>query len=113
MCRRPAAENWDQSHLRPEDYTTVFQPGEKAAFVINLNHEYTTSNDKIDILFVVRNAEGVPVSFQMLTRTWTYMWYQGIGIQDIPAMPEAPGNYTVEVYYNGASAASQSFTIAG
>jgi len=113
MCRRPAAENWDQSHLRPEDYTTVFHPGEKAAFVINLNHEYTTSNDKIDILFVVRNAEGVPVSFQTLTRTWTYMWYQGIGIQDIPAMPEAPGNYTVEVYYNGASAASQSFTIAG
>ena len=113
MCRRPATENWDQTDLRAEDYTNVFQPGEKAGFVINLNHEYTTSADKIDILFIVRDAAGVPVSFQTLTRTWTYMWYQGIGIQDVPALPEAPGNYTIEVYYNGAFVTNQSFTIAG
>ena len=111
MCRRPDIEGWDQTDVSAEDYTTIFHPGEKASFVIKLNHEYTTSSDKIDILFVVRNADGIPISFQTLTRTWTYMWYQGFGVQDIPYLPEEAGTYTLEIYYNGASVTTQAFTI--
>ena len=30
---------------------------------------------------------------------------------DIPALPQAPGNYTVEIYFNGTSVTSQQFTM--
>ena len=111
MCKRPDIDDWDQSDVLPEAYTTAFHPGEMASFVIQLNHEYTTSSDKIDILFVVRNANGNPVSFNTITRTWTYMWYKGIGLLDVPALPDTPGSYTLEIYYNGASVTTQTFTI--
>lgn len=111
MCRKPGWDNWDRTQVKAEDYTTAFTAGEKAAFVIRVNHEYTTSPDQIEILFVIRNAENIPVSIQTVTRTWTNMWYQGYGIQEIPVMPETPGSYTMEIYYNGGSVTTQNFTI--
>ena len=111
MCRRPDREVWDRTHVGNDDYTTAFTAGQKAAFVIRLNHEYTTSADQIEILFVIRNSEDVPVSFHTVTRTWTNMWYQGYGTQEVPALPETAGSYTLEIYYNGGSVTTQSFTI--
>ncbi len=112
MCRRPAQANWNRNNVKAEDYTTTFQAGQVAGFVVRLRHQYTTSNDKIEILFVIRNAENIPVSFSTVTRTWTNMWYQGYGTLDVPALPEEAGSYTMEIYYNGASVTTQSFTIA-
>lgn len=111
MCRRPALEIWDRTHVKNGDYTTNFHTGEKASFVVRLNHEYTTSNDKIEILFVIRDGENVPVSFNTITRTWTNMWYKGYGTLDIPVLPEAVGNYSLEIYYNGAFVTTQAFTV--
>jgi hypothetical protein len=39
------------------------------------------------------------------------MWYRGYCELDIPALPELPGEYTVDIYFNGASVTTESFTV--
>jgi len=111
MCKRPEKDNWNYNDVTAQNYTTTFRSGEKASFVVKLNHEYDTSRDKIEILFVIRNARNTPVSFHTISRTWLNMWYQGYGTLDVPVLPETAGNYTVEIYYNGTSVTTQSFSV--
>jgi len=111
MCKTPEKEDWDRTDVKPSDYTNQFLLGEKASFVIQLNHEYNTSNDQIPILFVIRDAKEVPIITSTVTRTWTYMWYRGFGEMDIPVMPQDAGSYTVEIYFNGSFVSSQTFVI--
>lgn len=111
MCKTPAKADWTQYDVPAADYTTTFAVGSNASFAVYLNHEYNTSPDIIVTLFVIRDAEGKIVSTATQSRTWTSMWYRGFGRINIPALPQAPGNYTVEIYFNGTSVTSQQFTM--
>lgn len=112
MCRTPANPEWGQYDVPSQDYTTTFAPGESASFAVRLNHEYNTSSDEIVTLFIIRDAEGRIVSTATQSRSWTSMWYRGFGRINLPALPESPGSYTVEICFNGATVTNQPFTIA-
>lgn len=111
MCKTPEIAQWEEYHVPAQDFKTTFAVGEKASFAIRLNHEYTTSADLITTLFVIRDSEGNLISSNSYSMTWTSMWYRGFGRANIPAMPEVPGDYTVDIYFNGASVTTQNFTI--
>ena len=111
MCLTPDKEDWDRSDLKSSDYTNTFSVGQSASFSIRLNHEYNTSPDNITTLFVIRDAEGSLVRADTWNQTWTRMWYRGYGKLTIPVMPQTPGEYTVEIYFNGQFVTTQSFTI--
>ena len=111
MCRTPSKKDWDKSDVKKKDYTTEFEAGESASFAVTLEHEYNTSSDKITTLFLIRDEEGNIVTTATQTRTWTSMWYKGFGKFTIPTMPSTPGNYTVEIYFNGQHVTTQAFTI--
>ena len=111
MCKTPENPEWGEADVPAEDYTTVFPAGSKASFAVRLNHEYITSSDQIVTLFVIRSADGAVVSTATQSRTWTSMWYRGFGRIDIPASPQTAGAYTIEIYFKGALATTQSFTV--
>lgn len=111
MCKTPENPEWGEADVPAEDYTTVFPSGSKASFAVRLNHEYITSSDQIVTLFVTRSADGAVVSTATQSRTWTSMWYRGFGRIDIPALPQTAGDYTLEIYFNGALVTTQGFTI--
>ncbi len=111
MCKTPAKADWTQYDVPAADYTTTFAVGSNASFAVKIHHEYNTSPDIIVTLFVIRDAEGKIVSTATQSRTWTSMWYRGFGRINIPALPQTPGNYTVEIYFNGTSVTSQQFTM--
>jgi hypothetical protein len=111
MCKTPENPEWGEADVPAEDYTTVFPAGSKASFAVRLNHEYITSSDQIVTLFVIRSADGAVVSTATQSRSWTSMWYRGFGRIDIPAIPQTAGAYTIEIYFNGALATAQSFTV--
>lgn len=111
MCKTPAKADWTQYDVPAADYTTTFTVGSNASFAVYVNHEYNVSSDIIVTLFVIRDAEGKIVSTATQSRIWTSMWYRGFGRFNIPALPQAPGNYTVEIYFNGTSVTSQQFTM--
>ena len=111
MCKTPENPEWTQHDVPEEDYKTTFTVGESASFAVRLNHEYNTSPDEIVTLFVIRDSDGNIVSNETQQRTWTSMWYRGFGRINIPVMPNAPGTYTLDIYFNGASVTSQTFTV--
>ncbi len=111
MCKTPEKVEWTAEDVPDADYTTVFPVGTKASFAVWLNHEYNTSSDNIVTLFVFRNESGAVVSTATQNRTWTSMWFRGFGRMDIPSLPQTPGAYTLEIYFNGAPVSTQSFTI--
>ena len=111
MCLTPNKADWDRDDLTAKDYTNTFTVGQSASFSIRLNHAYNTSPDNITTLFVIRDADGSLVRADTWNQTWTRMWYQGYGKLTIPVMPENPGEYTVEIYFNGMYVTTESFTI--
>lgn len=111
MCHTPDVADWDRTHLSDEDYTNTFAPGDKASFLVYLSEEYNISYDDIETLFVVYDADMNIVSADTQTRPWIDMWYRGYCELDMPSIPEIPGEYTVDIYFNGASVTTESFTI--
>ena len=111
MCKTPAKSNWNRYNLLDSDYKTEFAVGEKASFLIHLKSSYNTSSDLVTTMYVIRNVEGKIVLVSATSDTWTNMWYRNYGEFDIPALPDAAGSYSVSVFFDGALAGVQSFTI--
>ncbi len=111
MCKTPSSSNWNRYYLSDSDYTTTFAVGEKASFLVKLKKSYGVSDQIITTLFVMRNADGKIVSCPSVQHTWTDMWYRNYCELDIPSLPDTPGDYTVDIYFNGALAGTQAFTI--
>ncbi len=111
MCKTPSKKNWDRYDLKKSDYTTKFKVGVDASFLLNSGRTYKTSGDTITRLFVIRDADGNLVSAESTQSSWTNMWHKRYCELDIPSMPEAPGSYTVAVYFNGQFVLEQAFEI--
>ena len=111
MCKRPSKNNWSYTSVPDKDYTDTYKVGTKAAFVARLRNKYNTSSDVITILYVIRDANGKLISSETTAQTWTSMWYKYYGELDIPSIPSTPGNYTIEVYFNGEWVHEQNFKV--
>lgn len=112
MCWTPDNADWRWYNLYESDFTTTFKVGEKASFVLHLDTRYHDDQDDIETLFVVRDAEGKVVSAnQGRTRIWVAMWDDRYSELDMPAMPQKPGEYTVDIFFNGALVTTEGFTV--
>ena len=111
MCRTPDKEGWDRYDLANSDYTTTFTVGEDASFLVKITKIYSTSTEEVNIMYVIRNKDGLPISMTIEKTPWRSMWYKNYCELDIPVMPSVIGEYTMEVYFNGGQVVSQPFTI--
>lgn len=111
MCYTPDFEDWDIYYLDDEDLSTTFKAGDSASFAVTLEKTYERSWDDIVTHVVIRDSSGRVMAVSTTESAWREMWYYGEGSLDLPALPEVPGEYTAYVYFNGAYAASQTFTI--
>jgi hypothetical protein len=111
LCRTPAKEAWVLADVPATDYVDTFLVGEKASFAITIGKVYGISEEAVRTLVVIRDEEGNVVDTIAVERTWSSMWYRNFGKLDL-SLPQAPGNYTIEVYFNEAIVTTQSFTIA-
>lgn len=109
MCQTPGKENWNRKDIK--NYTDTFKAGQKASFLVRLLTEYDTSSTKIATMYVIRDAQGNFLSSNVVTQTWTSMWLGGYCELDVPKIPDAPGSYTIEIYFAGGFAHSQPFTV--
>ena len=115
MCHSPEKENWTYEDVTNSQYTTSYAPGENASLVIYATSSFYLKTDETAVMFVIRNEEGkvIPTFTRTLTKVWRDMW-PGIGkycYLDIPVMPTAEGKYTLELYFNGQTVMSKSFSI--
>jgi len=112
MCWTPDNPAWRWYNMYETDFTDVYKVGDKASFVLELDTNYHNSDEEISSVFVVRNADGKIVSANTgRTRIWGAMWNQRHSELDMPAMPQAPGEYSVDIYLGGALVTTYKFTV--
>ena len=112
MCRRPSYSGWDRWDISDADYRTTYSSGEAAALVIKRNVEYVHTEDMVSVLFVIRDSSGAVVEVSSIPADyWADMWIKGYCYLDIPAIPDAAGDYIVEQYFNGQLATSIQFKV--
>ncbi len=109
MCIAPNDPDWVWWSV--SKFQDTFAVGQKAGFVVRLTNRYGVSGDPVTIVYAVRDAEGKLVSTHTATDTWSNMWFQFYGEFDAPALPQTPGQYSMDIYFNGASVHHQSFTV--
>ncbi len=112
MCWTPDDAGWRWYNLYENDFSTTFKVGDRASFVLKLDTNYHDDQDNIETLFVIRDADGKVVSATNgRTRIWVAMWSDRYSELDMPAMPQAPGEYTVDIYFNSALVTTEKFTV--
>jgi len=109
MCLQPYAGDWIWWDVG--NYQDHFRVGDKAGFVCRLTARYGISDDIINVAYVTRDSEGSVVGVSSSSQTWTSLWYQFYGEFNVPSLPQTAGQYTMEIYFNGALVHEQSFTM--
>ncbi len=115
LCPTPAKENWTYEDIGKNDYTSKYLPNANASLVVYSPERPDSSTKQVDILFVIRDAEG---NVQMdlirhMSETWNTLWSNRdrYCTLDIPAIPKIPGAYTIEVYFNNSLLIEKNLTI--
>lgn len=113
MCKTPTSADWTHNDLTSGDYTNKFSANEKASLVGFLGGYYNQSDTLIHAVYAISNDAGELVCFSTNSEIWRKMIYDHYVELDIPTLPSEPGNYTLNIYFNGAYAGQQKFTITG
>lgn len=111
----PEASKWVYYSVT-DDFTTQFKPGESISLVLNVSINFYLDNDPVTVMYVVRDAEGnvVPELTVAQDTNWAHLWAaQDYHYAELNATkaPIVPGDYTLDVYFDGAPAVSNPFTV--
>ena len=108
----PEDPDWATKDLVPEEQTTQFTTGSSIAFVLEATQGVESSDEEVEALIVVRDAQGVPVDYYTGSAPWHTMWTSGKYLGQLERTPQTPGDYQLEVYFNRQLVRSMAFTIA-
>lgn len=112
MCRSNALLEWDGEDLADLELASTFSAGASASFLIEITKEdIVLTDDSVEILYVIRDAESAPVFQSTASNTLAKMWSDDYCRLQLPPLPTTAGSYTIDVYFNGCLAASQQFKI--
>lgn len=113
LVRAPEDPLWSHLVLEEDDYTTVFNSGDRIGILILLNTACRDSETVVETYYVVRNSDNHVVCTSVSQDTWNDMWYAYYCDQTVPSIPTDPGDYTLEVYFDGMAVTTLNFTIQG
>lgn len=97
-----------------ENETDSFTADQHLAFAVQVDYEATDEDKTVRTLYVVRGSDGTPVYVYRNDdpgRTWSGSWTTARHTGDLPDMPQKPGSYTLEIYFDGGLLASGDFTV--
>ncbi len=113
ICKTSSLQNWDGKKISNIKLENTFASGESGSFLVELKKDYITLNSSsVEITFLVRNAESIPVLLSTTTNTLAKMWKTDYCQLQMPPMPTTAGTYTIDVFFNGGLAATEQFKIA-
>lgn len=115
LCPTPNKANWTYNDVSKNDYTSKYAPGSKVSIVLYSPDRAKASDDKYEVMFVIRDAEGNVILDLVNTTsaTWNELWNNRTRYctLDIPAIPGIPGKYTIEIYFNSHKVVSKNLTV--
>lgn len=116
LLKTPSQSGWLADDVASEDYTTVFQSGDKISMVLEATVKFYVQHEDIQVMYVYRDSAGnpIPALVSQSTIDWYDLFFDGnyqLGELDLPKAPTDSGSYSVTVYFNGAPVASNEFVI--
>ena len=111
LLKTPDEEDWSFETIQEDSFRNTFAVGDSASMVLRSTSSVYTPSNKVKVLFVFRDSYGnvLPELVTEVTHTWKDIWMAGdvkTGEIDLPFLPGSPGNYTMELYFNGGSVAT-------
>ncbi len=111
MCLQPDVDVQDWTAYLLENSREAFISGESAAILLQAATDVEASEDAVNVQFVISSAEGTPLHLDSASMIWSGMWKDGSCCLALPYLPEAPGAYTLILYFDGQFVAIQEFTV--
>lgn len=115
FCPTPNKSDWTYKDIADDAYTATYAPGSKVSMVLYSTSKSARSNDEFSVMFVIRDSNGnaIPQLTNTFTGVWNDLWnnrsrYCSL---NLPAIPAADGQYSVEVYFNRALMVTKNLTI--
>jgi hypothetical protein len=118
ILKTPEDADWRTTPVNPESFTHTFAVGDSATLVLQSTTDVYLPSNKINGLFVFRDSYGnvLPDMTVENTYIWKEIWFEGdkkVGEIEIPRLPTIPGNYTMEIYFNGSFVTKTDIAITG
>ena len=107
LWEKPSGDSWN--YLSLSNSKSTFAADEDIALCLQVSGRNNSTN-AVQILYVIRAADGTPVSDASDSRSWNDMWYQLRHTSTVPN-PGKAGDYTLEVYVDHALLKRIAFTI--
>lgn len=117
LVKTPEDAFWHFGKLGSDAVTDQFAVGEPISVVLHATTDfYLPGAQAIEILYVIRDAYGnvLPDLIAEEAGYWKEIWYDGdyhYAELDLPSIPDVPGDYTLNVFFNGLSITEVTFTI--
>lgn len=114
LLETPAEAGWASGSVSSNRFTQSFTAGQSISVLLQNSYGVYLDDEEINVLYVYRDSQGqvAPELVGEETLVWRDMFanspYAGL---NVPTTPSAPGNYTLDIYFNGTTAASVSLSI--
>ena len=116
LLKTPSEDNWTCDNLQPDSFTDTFAVGDSASIAIRSSSTFYLPGYETKVLYVFRNSYGNVLTELVTEETysWNNIWQTGDirnGELIIPQLPSIPGEYVLQLYFNGKSVTELEFRI--
>lgn len=106
LLKTPAEEDWTYETLTDPSPANTFAVGDPVSIVIRSASTFYLPGYETKVLYVFRNSYGNVLTDLVSEETyfWKNIWQSGdpkIGELDLPKLPSTPGDYVLQLYFNG------------
>ena len=115
LLKTPEEAEWRGEDMT-QAFTNTFASGESVSIVLHSENDFYVPSNETQIMYVFRSSYGsvLPELVSMETIAWKKIWFGGdhqYGELTIPRTPTAPGEYSLELYFNGKLVKSTEFIV--
>ena len=112
----PEDLSWSFYTISSDCYTQSFAAGQPISVLLQSGIRFYLENEELQILYVFRDAFGnaAPELVGEDTKDWKELWIrddQTTAELNVPVSPSKPGNYVLDIYFNGMAVTSANLTI--
>ena len=116
LLETPEDENWNYTAISSNSSNHSFPAGQPLSAVLQSTYGNYLNYEDISILYVFRDA-ALGASAELVAEAninWHDLWNEQdshFAELDLPLAPTRPGDYTLDIYFNGMALASAQLTI--
>ena len=116
LLKTPEQEKWSCDDIAETEFTNSFASADSISIALKSNDSFYLPGTKVTVLYVIRDTYGniVPDLTTTEILTWKNIWNRDDvrnGELTLPVVPGTPGEYTLNLYFDGMRVAELPFSV--